>query len=190
MPEAGAAERFQESGDPDDFRALVEEHQGRVLRVVAGVLGPWSDLEAEEVAQEVFLRVLDRIGQWRGEAAFGAWLHRVALRTALNHRQRARLRLPHLGEEAFAAQPLHDDPAARLERAEEEGALARALEELPPLYRTVVHLHYWLEASVEEIGQLLGVPTGTVKSYLSRGRDRLRRLLAATSASASSGSRR
>jgi len=111
MPEAGAAERFQESGDPDDFRALVEEHQGRVLRVVAGVLGPWSDLEAEEVAQEVFLRVLDRIGQWRGEAAFGAWLHRVALRTALNHRQRARLRLPHLGEEAFAAQPLDDDPA-------------------------------------------------------------------------------
>jgi RNA polymerase sigma-70 factor (ECF subfamily) len=178
MAEAGAAERFRQSGDPDDFRALVDEHEGRVLRIVAGVLGPWSDLEAEEVAQEVFLRVLDRIGQWRGEAAFGAWLHRVALRTALNHRQRARLRLPHLGEEAFAGRPLLDDPAARLARGEEAAALAQALERLPPLYRTVLHLHYWLEASVEEIAHLLGVPIGTVKSYLSRGRDRLRRLLA------------
>jgi RNA polymerase sigma-70 factor (ECF subfamily) len=162
--------------DPDLFRLLVERHQARVFRLVAALLGPFADTDAQEVTQEVFLRMHDRLSSFRGEARFASWLYRLAYNRTLEHRRRARLRLPHvpidvLQDRAAAGGGPHESAAER----ERQRRVERLLEGLPDLYRSIVHLHYWLDASVEEIAELLVVPAGTVKSYLSRARQRLRK---------------
>jgi len=169
--------RFIESRDPELFREIVEESQQRVYRLVASVLGPWADLDAEEGMQEVYLTVYRKIAQFRGESSFGSWLYRVAYTTALNHRQRARIRLPHEGEDSILSLESTDDPHHELMASLTTGRVASLLEELPALYRTVVYLHYWQGCSVAEIGEAIGAPSGTVKSYLHRAREQLGRKL-------------
>jgi len=159
--------------DPDLFRVLVERYQNRVLRLVASVLGPHADLDAQEVVQDVFVRVHEKLHSYRGEARFGSWLYRLAYNRALEHRRRARIRFPHLPLET-AAEPASADPLEELADRERQRIVARCVERLPQLYRSVIYMHYWLGSSVEEIAEALGVPEGTVKSYLSRARQRLR----------------
>ncbi len=166
---------YLEGRDPELFRELVERHQGRVLRLVASLLGPFADMDAQEVTQEVFLRTHERLASFRGEARFSSWLYRLAYNRTLEYRRRARLRLPHVPADTLADRYAGSGPfegAAERERRDQVEAL---LAGLPEVYRTVVHLHYWLDASVEEIADLRVVPVGTVKSYLSRARARLRR---------------
>jgi RNA polymerase sigma-70 factor (ECF subfamily) len=160
--------------DPELFRVLVERHQARVLRLVAALLGPFADTDAQEVTQEVFLRTHDRLASFRGEARFSSWLYRLAYNRTLEHRRRARLRLPHVPVEALAERAAAAGPFEAATEQERRRQVERLLEGLPDLYRSIVHLHYWLDATVEEIAELLVVPAGTVKSYLSRARQRLR----------------
>jgi RNA polymerase sigma-70 factor (ECF subfamily) len=161
--------------DPDLFRLLVERHQERVFRLVASILGPFADLDAEELTQEVFLRVHERLGSFRGESRFSTWLHRLAYNRTIERRRRARLRARHVpcDELEASASPAGGPHEAALE-SERERAVARLVEELPDVYRTVVHMRYWMDQPVEEIARALDVPAGTVKSYLSRARGRLR----------------
>lgn len=170
-------ERFVETRDPELFREIVEEFQQRVFRLVASVLGPWADLDAEEVTQEVFLKAYRKIGQFRGESAFGSWLHRVAYTTALNHRQLARIRLPHDAAAETLSLTSDGDPLEDLLESVTKGRVGSILEELPDLYRTVVYLYYWQDCTIAEISESIGAPPGTVKSYLHRARERIRREL-------------
>ncbi len=159
--------------DPDLFRVLVERHQERVFRLVVSILGPFADLDAEEVTQEVFVRVHQRLASFRGESRFSTWLHRLAYNRAIELRRRARLRFEHVPCGDLQAAPTPDGPHEAALESERERAVARLVEELPDVYRSVVHLHYWMDQSVEEIAATLDVPTGTVKSYLARARARL-----------------
>jgi RNA polymerase sigma-70 factor (ECF subfamily) len=160
--------------DPDLFRLLVERHQERVFRLVASILGPFADLDAEEMTQEVFVRVHEKLDCFRGEARFSTWLYRIAYNRTIERRRRARLRAEHVpcGDLEGSASPTGPLEAA-LER-ERERQVARLVEGLPDVYRSVVRLHYWMDQSIDEIAETLGVPAGTVKSYLSRARQRLR----------------
>lgn len=165
---------YARTRDPDLFRLLVERHEGRVFRLVASILGPFADLDAEEMTQEVFLRAHERIDSFRGEARFSTWLYRLAYNKTIERRRRARLRAAHVpcdeaGLPAAPAGPLE----AALER-ERERAVARLVEDLPEVYRAVVYMRYWLDQSIDEMSEALGVPAGTVKSYLARARQRLR----------------
>ena len=174
MEPQSVVERFRETRDPDSFRQIVEEYQDRVFRLVCSILGPWADLDAEEITQDVFLRVYRKIGQFRGECAFGSWLYRVAYTTALNHRKTARIRLPHQNTETLVQFVAEDDPWLDATRSVDRETVVRAIECLPDVYRTVVYSFYWMDASVAEIAETLGAPEGTVKSYLSRARAKLR----------------
>jgi RNA polymerase sigma-70 factor (ECF subfamily) len=163
--------------EPTVFRALVDRHAASVLRLVSSILGPFRDTDAEDVAQDVFVRAHDKLGQFRGDAQFGTWLYRIAYSVALNRRKLARLRLPHVAAEALAGLASPHSPHDEAEAAERASQLAAAIEVLPDLYRTVVYLHYWQECSVEEIAGFIGAPRNTVKSYLFRARARLANLL-------------
>jgi len=164
---------YLKTRDPDLFRVLLERHQDRVLRLVASILGPFADLDAEEVTQEVFVRVHERLESFRGESRFSTWLHRLAYNRAIELRRRARLRFEHVPCGDLGA-PAADGPHEAALESERERAVVRLVDELPDLYRSVVHMHYWMDQSVEEIAGTLDVPTGTVKSYLARARARLR----------------
>jgi len=155
-----------------EFRELVEAYQHRVFRLVCSVLGPYRDADAEDVTQEVFLRVYRQLGQFRGDASLGTWIYRIARNLAIDTRRQARFRLPHLTEAALERMPAPAD--STVDRA----VIAAALESLPEVYRTLLYLYYWQDASVEEAAEVTGLPPGTVKSYLARGRHRIEAELA------------
>jgi RNA polymerase sigma-70 factor, ECF subfamily len=165
---------YARTRDPDLFRLLVERHQQRVFRLVASLLGPFADLDAEEMTQEVFVRVHQRLDSFRGEARFSTWLYRIAYNRTIERRRRARLRAEHIPCEDLEGSAAPTGPLESALDRERERRVARLVEGLPDVYRSVVHLHYWMDQSIDEMAETLGVPAGTVKSYLSRARQRLR----------------
>lgn len=154
-----------EAGDPGAFAELYRRHRDRVFRLALTVT---CDRElAADVTQDVFLKLHTRLGSFEGRAKFTTWLHRVALNAC--HDQLRRRRPDPLPEEAEAA--LADDE--RTGEVTDRITLLSALSLLPEEFRTVVVLHDLYDHRYEEISELLGIPMGTVKSRLARGRLRL-----------------
>lgn len=180
MDDSDAVREFQRTEDPAAFQVLVTRHQTRVFRLAVSILGPGLEGEAEEVTQEVFVRVFRQLRNFRGESKFSTWLYRIAYNQALDLKKRARFRLPHYSEEALTNMPAERRSGNPFEAAldtERRALLRDCLDQLPHLYRSVLHLYYWMGCSVEEIGEQLGTTAGTVKSYLYRARQRLHALL-------------
>ena len=150
-----------------------------VFRLAVSILGQEFAPEAEDVAQDVMLRVHHALGSFRGESAFGSWVYRIAFNQALNVKARARYRAPHVSDQALAATPSQDrGPHDQLQDERRKQAVLACVGELPEVYQSALRLHYWLGASVSEIAVLLDAPENTVKSYLHRARRLLHAQLA------------
>jgi len=162
----GFVERLR-AGDPDAFEQLVRAYQHRVFGVAVRMLG--NAAEAEEIAQEVFLRVHRSVGEFRGEAKLSTWLYAIASRLCLNRLQSGERRHRRAGEEALADVPA-DDAGGGVERAEVETALRQAIAALPEERRIVVVLRDVEGLSYEEIARALDLELGTVRSRLHRAR--------------------
>jgi len=180
MDDEKVVARFLETGDRAMFGILVERYQDRVFRLVASVLGPYSGADAEEVCQEVFLRLYRKIRQFTGQAGFGTWLYRIAYNLAIDWKRRARFKLPHVSVEEIRSLAASSDPLEDVLAKETKDLVALAMEDLPDLYRTALYMFYWQERPVEEIAELLGIPEGTVKSQLFRARNLLKAKLSRT----------
>jgi RNA polymerase sigma-70 factor (ECF subfamily) len=175
-------QRRLRAGDPRAFEELVTTFQHRVFAVAYRMLG--TRAEAEEIAQEVFLRAYRGLADFRGEASLSTWLYAIASRLCLNclasgAGRMARSREP--DEDAVRLLPADGaDPAAAAERKELEGALRRAIAELPPERRLVVILRDIEGLAYEAIATALQLEPGTVRSRLHRARlelkDRLEKL--------------
>ena len=163
-------------GDPRAFEDLVRAYQHRVFGVALRMLG--SRAEAEEVAQEVFLRVHTAIHDFRGEAKLSTWLYAIASRLCLNHLATGERRAVRAGEETLTRlASSHASPVDELERGEMEAALHRAIAELPEERRIVVVLRDLQGLTYEEIAAALELELGTVRSRLHRARALLKRRL-------------
>jgi len=164
------------------FARLVSRHQASVFRLALSVLGPGAEAEAEDVTQKVFIRVAGGLAGFRGESAFRTWLRRLTVNLALDHRRLARWRKPHLDAsvlERLPADNRSNDPHSRAVAAERAQTVHRCLDMLPTVVRVVIHLHYWMDCPVDEIAAMLGIPAGTVKSHMHRGRKLLHRAMQA-----------
>ena len=156
-------------GDPAAFESLVIAHQHRVFGVALRMLGNRAD--AEEAAQEVFLRVHRAIPGFRGDAKLSTWLYAIAARLCLSRLGEAHRRLVRADEAALARVPDPEaDPARHLEEDEREAALRRAITELSDDRRMVVVLRDLEGLPYEEIAEILGLELGTVRSRLHRAR--------------------
>jgi RNA polymerase sigma-70 factor (ECF subfamily) len=175
MEDSQIIAEFLRTSDADLFELLVERYKDRVFRLVLSILGPYGDAEAEEVTQEVFVIVYRQLETFRSESRFGTWIYRIAFNRAIDAKRRARRRHPHVPVEALQEFPDASSPSPLIaaERAEQRQVVRSCMDQLPDLYRSVLYLHYWMDCSIDEIGEFLGVPPGTVKSYLHRGRQRL-----------------
>lgn len=155
-------------GDPRAFEALVIAHQHRVFGIALRMLG--SRAEAEDVAQEVFLRVHRGIDDFRGEAKLSTWLYAITSRLCLNRLASSERRRERAGEAALERLASGDDPADSAERSELGAALERAIAELPDDRRLVVVLRDVEGLAYEEIAAALDLPLNTVRSRLHRAR--------------------
>ena len=142
-----------------------------MFRLAVSILGQEFAPEAEDVAQDVMLRVHHSLRSFRGEARFGSWIYRIAFNQALNVKARVRYRAPHVSDQALATTPSQDrGPDDRLQDERRQRAVLACVGELPEVYQSALRLHYWLGASMSEIAVMLDAPENTVKSYLHRAR--------------------
>ena len=156
-------------GDRHAMEALYHRFKRRVYGMVARIAGPQ---DAEEVSQEVFMRIYRGLLKFRGESALDTWVYRLTVNAALSHVQRRPARAE--GEEALALLPGRDGPARDPRLA---ARLEDALTDLPAGYRAVLVLHDVEGLSHEEIAEILGCRVGTSKSQLHKARGRMRDLL-------------
>lgn len=163
-----------QGGDPDAFAELFRRHSDPVFRLALSILGQGFAAEAEDVAQEVFLKVHHALALFRGEAEFGSWIYRITFNQAVNLKTRARYRRPHLDDtvlsHALSAEP---GPHSLAETAQRDQSLAECIQTLPEVYQSALRLYYWMGGSVAEVAALLDVPENTAKSYLHRARQLL-----------------
>jgi RNA polymerase sigma-70 factor (ECF subfamily) len=154
-------------GDKEAFGRLVERYQTMVYTLAFNALGAHAD--AEDAAQEVFLRAFRKLPGFRGASAFSTWLFRLAVNTVIDY-QRRQLRVPVPAE---VPERLGGTDSEALERVG-YGELMAALGELPPDYRLPVVLRDIYGLEYREIARVLDRPLGTVKAYVHRGRNALR----------------
>lgn len=158
------------SGDGHAFERLYRTHLSRIHSLVRRML---NDEDADEVTQDVFVRAWQKLATYRGEAAFGTWLHRLAVNVILGRRQLLGQRRDRfLPDDAALATVAGTRPAPELS-LDFETAIAR----LPDGARQVFVLHDVEGYRHEEIAGLLGLAVGTSKSQLHRARMALRRHL-------------
>jgi len=161
------------AGDARAFEELVTTHQHRVFGVALRMLG--SAAEAEEVAQETFIRAHRSLAEFRGDARLSTWLYTIVSRLCLNRLASGDRRAVRGGEEILLrVADERGGPDAGAERGELEAALHRAIAELPEERRVVIVLRDLEGLSYEEIAQALSLELGTVRSRLHRARTDLR----------------
>ncbi|MGZ4291213.1 MAG: RNA polymerase sigma factor [Gaiellaceae bacterium] len=168
--------RRAKDGDKRALAALCERHAPRVERIALHVLRDPED--ARDAAQESLVKLVQRLGQFRGQSQFSTWLHRLVVNTCKDVAQaRWARRTEPLLEDVRVARD--GDPARELAAAETRRELGRCLAALPSAQATVVGLKDAFDVSFEEISAATGMPVGTAKCYAHRGRSSLRERLSA-----------
>ncbi|HKQ56287.1 MAG TPA: RNA polymerase sigma factor [Candidatus Eisenbacteria bacterium] len=164
--------RRAQGGDERAFRRLVEVHGDRAYALALRIVRSPSD--AEEVAQDALVRAWRSLPRFRGESAFSSWLYRIVVRRAYDRAALLKGRRSREAgiedPEALPAAVAGPDAGAR----ELSVRLERLVAELPEVPRTVVTLYYYQDRSVAEVASILRMPENTVKTHLSRARERLR----------------
>jgi RNA polymerase sigma-70 factor, ECF subfamily len=162
------------SGDKRALETLVERHAPRVNRLAAQLLGDLE--EARDAAQESLVKLCTRLRQFRGEAQFGTWLHRLVVNTCRDRMawQRVRRTEPLLLEETATGDGGDGDPARLALLGDLRRDVADALAKLSRDQRIAVVLRDSFGLSYEEIARVARMPVGTAKCYVHRARNRLR----------------
>ena len=167
-------------GDERALTMLIDHYKSLVYTLAYRVVNDHQ--EAEDVAQDVFIKVIANLRRFRGDSKFSVWLYRIVYNTALNR----------LRKKPLLAEPLRESegdelPPPEIVDVEHPGYLTIALERralirravagLPAEYRVAVTCYYLDDLSYNEVSDVMGVPLGTVKTYLWRAKQMLRRIL-------------
>ena len=168
--------------DEAAIRTITKRHNRRIYRVARAILR--NDVEAEDVVQETYVRALTGLAGFRGEAALGTWLTRIAMNEALGRlrRQRPTVDWDTVGEQPriqaeiiqFPASAMTGDPERTMAQSEIRNVLEKAIDSLPDGFRMVFVTRIVEGMSVEETAEALGLKPETVKTRLHRARSLLR----------------
>ena len=186
-PDEGDLIAQSRQGNMTAFSLMVEKYQDRLFNSTYRLCGNYQD--ACELSQETFLRALRGISGFRSEAKFYTWLFRIALNLTRSHHRRAGRRrsrslneldgtLELASQASGLSQSESPDPAVRAEQAERNSQVVAGLNQLALHYKTVIVLRDVEDLDYQQIAQIVGVPVGTVKSRVHRGRMALRKHLA------------
>ena len=159
-------------GDETAFRELVDQYKGLVFALIARSI--FDRARAEELSQDVFLKVHKGLPYFRGESKLSTWIYRIVINVVSQERRE------------LATVSLDDDERPQHEPASHDRAfgdlaikdrLQKAIERLPVPYQVLVNGHYLKGMRYEELAEALNMPMGTVKTHLHRAKRRLRHLL-------------
>jgi RNA polymerase sigma-70 factor, ECF subfamily len=177
------------AGEESAFVEIMERHQARIFASAMALVRNRSD--AEEIAQDTFVRAHRALARFRGDSSVATWLHRIAVNLARNRywyhfrrRKHATLSLDAaVGEDGDGSfsdllSTAAPDPSQETSRMEFVSAVETSLEKLEPSHRKILTMRSVLDLSYEEIAAALGINVGTVKSRIARARERLRSQLA------------
>ncbi|RPD42275.1 RNA polymerase sigma factor [Chitinophaga barathri] len=159
------------SGDAQAFGIIISNTEKLVAQIVCRMVSNVED--RKDLAQEIYLKAYKNLRVFKHESKLSTWIAQIGYNTCMDHLRKKKLLFP--GE-------LMDSPGAGtadalLFRKELAGILQAGMEKLQPVYRTMITLYHQEELSYEEIGEITGMPTGTVKSYLFRARKALKEQL-------------
>jgi RNA polymerase sigma-70 factor (ECF subfamily) len=184
LPSAAEGQLIEQAarGEVSAVRQIIRQHNQRLYRIARSILR--DDSEAEDALQEAYARAFTNLGSFRGEARLGTWLARIVMNEALG-RLRGRRVTVELNDLTKGAQieariiPFPNsnpqlDPETAVAQRELRALLERAIDELPPLFRTVLVARLIEGMSIEETAELLGIRPETVKTRLHRARRLLR----------------
>ena len=164
-----------QQGDRDAFRCLFEAYKDKVFSIAVYSSGGDRTV-AEDVTQQIFLKLFTAIRQFRGDSEFTTWLYRLVVNACLDERRRRRRLMPWDTSDAnnVSEKKPQERQYARLEVAE---AVRVAIDELKPKFRLPILLKYIEGLSYEEIAEVMGCSKGTVASRLNRGHSQLAKRL-------------
>ncbi len=163
--------RCASAGNAGAFSQLVIRYRPQVVRTAYGIVG--SAVEADDVAQDTFVKAWAKLPDFRRESEFGTWLYRITVNTAIDAMRRRRFEAP-LDE---AMPQTHEAPEAAALRREEQRRVRAAIQELPPATRATLVLREYEQLSYREIADVLDIPIGTVMSRLNYARQLLKERL-------------
>ena len=169
--------RRVQRGESAAFDVLVRKYQHRIVALIGRYISDWS--ECQDVAQDTFLRAYRALGNFRGDAQFYTWLHRIAVNTAKNHLVAHNRRPPTDDIDAGDAEQYDlgirlrdtDTPEREAMREELERTVMKAVDGLPEELRVAITLREVDGLSYEEIAQKMDCPIGTVRSRIFRARE-------------------
>jgi len=178
------------SGDRSAFKALVDLYKRKIYYLALDMVG--NHVDAEDVSQDVFIKVYRHFDTFKKDAKLSSWLYRITYNTCIDHLRKRVAAPAALGEETLALRGLDEnavmfsaatpDPGGRLEYEHLQGRISRALEKVSPQEKAVFLLRHYDDMMLKEIAEILGLSIGSVKSYLSRAVKKLRRELGRASA--------
>ncbi len=166
-------------GDQDAFERLLSAQEGRMYAVALRMCGNRED--AQDCVQEAMIRIYRAISSFKGQSSFATWVYRITMNSCLDELRRRKTRtstsLDAMLENGFAPSDEDDTPERHSLQAEQKRLLERAIAELPEDMRAAIVLRDVQGCSYDEIALALDTNVGTIKSRISRGRERLRGVL-------------
>ena len=163
------------SGDQEAFRQIVERYQGAVYNLAYRMLG--DPEEAEDAAQEIFVRLYRQLDRYDPERKFSTWTLAIATNYCIDQLRRRRMQLVPLENIIPWARARDAGPEGEALTRESRDEVQRLLKQLPEKYRAPLVLRYWEDLSCAEIAEILGVPEGTIKTQIHRARKQLGKML-------------
>lgn len=158
-------------GNEQAFRFLVKQYERLVFHVACRVLDRQEDLE--DLCQEVFIKVHNKLPEFRRDSKLSTWIATIAYRLSVNYVNRKKILSFHLDDSSERTRDNFintETPSDSVERTETRELINKVINSIPEKYRTVLSLYHIEEYSYEEIGKITGLPEGTVKNYIFRAR--------------------
>ena len=179
MQDEQAAVSKAMGGDPQAFEQLMRAHEGRMYAVALRMCGNRED--ALDCSQEAMLRIYRAMGNFKGQSSFATWVYRITMNTCLDELRRRKVRtsssLDALLDTGWSPADDDDTPERHAIASEQRRMLEKAISGLPEDMRAAIVLRDVQGFTYEEIATILSANVGTIKSRISRGREKLRDVL-------------
>lgn len=160
-------------GDLQAFKLVIKQNEKLVAHMIGRLIK--HDGEREDICQEVFIRVYEKLAEFNFQSKLSTWIATIAYRYAINHLRKRRLFIENIDDEALQEKlTTLTNPEVVLSEQNMDEFILSLIESLPPHYKTVLMLFHKDNFSYLEIGEITGMPEGTVKNYLFRARKMLK----------------